>query len=217
MQMRISTTSKTKSRVTALLGLGLWLWAGAFPAVAGAAAPAPATSAKALIEKTVVQVLAVLKDPSRTVAQQRLALEEIAHARFDFRTMARLVLGRDWKRLGAAERDEFVDQFTTYLANDYGSRLERYEQEEVAVVGEQPKPRGDVEVKTKVVGGQNDGAIVDYRMRNGKDGWRIIDVVIEGISLVANFRDQFREVIARGGPEALLEKLKEKNAAAAEA
>jgi phospholipid transport system substrate-binding protein len=212
--MRTSTTSKTKSRVTALtVGLGLWLWVGA----AGAAAPPPATSAKALIEKTVVQVLAVLKDESRTVAQQRLELEKIAHARFDFRTMARLVLGRDWKRLDAAERDEFVDQFTTYLANDYGSRLERYEQQEVEVMAEQPKPRGDVAVRTKVLGGENDGAIVDYRMRNGKDGWRIIDVVIEGISLVANFRDQFREVIARGGPEALLQKLKEKNAAAAEA
>jgi phospholipid transport system substrate-binding protein len=214
MSMRTSTTSKTKSRVTALtVGLGLWLWVGA----AGAAAPPPATSAKALIEKTVVQVLAVLKDESRTVAQQRLELEKIAHARFDFRTMARLVLGRDWKRLDAAERDEFVDQFTTYLANDYGSRLERYEQQEVEVMAEQPKPRGDVAVRTKVLGGENDGAIVDYRMRNGKDGWRIIDVVIEGISLVANFRDQFREVIARGGPEALLQKLKEKNAAAAEA
>src|SRR6185369_10251963 len=70
--------------------------------------------------------------------------------------------------------------------------------EEVKVLGEQSKPRGDVEVRTKIVGGANNGAIVDYRMRNGKDGWRIIDVVIEGISLVANFRDQFREVIARG-------------------
>jgi hypothetical protein len=56
-------------------------------------------------------------------------------------------------------------------------------------------------VRTKIVGGKNNDAIVDYRMRKGKDGtWRIIDVVIEGISLVANFRDQFREVIARGGP-----------------
>jgi phospholipid transport system substrate-binding protein len=193
----------------------MWLWTGAHPAVAQAAAPA--ISAKALIEQTVDAVLVVLNDESRSVAQQRLELERIAHSRFDFRTMARLVLGRDWKRLEAGKRDEFVDQFTTYLANDYGNRLERYEQAKVAVVGEQPKPRGDVEVKTKIVGGENDGTIVDYRMRNGKDGWRIIDVVIEGISLVANFRDQFQEVIARGGPEALLQKLREKNAAAAEA
>jgi phospholipid transport system substrate-binding protein len=182
----------------------------------GAATPATAPdSARALIEQNVAQVLGVLRDQSRTAAQRRLELEKIAHACFDFRTMAQLVLAHDWKRLDAAKRDEFVDQFITYLANDYGARLERYHQEDVKVMGEEPKPHGDVEVRTKIVGGQNDGALVDYRMRNGKDGWRIIDVVIEGISLVANFRDQFREVISRGGPEALLQKLKEKNASAA--
>jgi len=208
--MKICTTSTTKSRAVALVA-ALAVCVGA----AAAFAAAEPESAQVLIEKTVAQVLAVLRDESRSVAQQRLELEKIAHSRFDFRTMARLVLARDWKRLGAEERDEFVDQFTTYLANDYGNRLERYEQEDVKVLGEQPKPRGDVEVRTKIVGGDNNGAIVDYRMRKGKDGWRIIDVVIEGISLVANFRDQFREVIAKGGPEALLQKLKEKNAAAA--
>jgi phospholipid transport system substrate-binding protein len=130
--------------------------------------------------------------------------------------MSKLVLGRNWKRLDAAERDEFVDEFTTYLANDYGSRLDRYEQEKVAVEGEEPKPRGDVVVKTKIVGGANHGAIIDYRMRKQGEDWKIIDVVIEGISLVANFRDQFKEVIARSGPEGLIRKLEEKNAEAAE-
>ena len=214
MQTRTYTCSRTKrSELAALIAIGVAGWA----AVAGAAEPAESTSAKQLIEGTVVQVIAVLKDKSRTVGQRRLELEKIAHSRFDFRTMARLVLARDWKRLDDVKRDEFVDQFTTYLANDYGARLERYQQEEVEVMAEVPKPRGDVEVRTKIVGGQNNGAIVDYRMRKGKDGWRIIDVVIEGISLVANFRDQFREVIAKGGPEGLLLKLKEKNAAAAKA
>jgi phospholipid transport system substrate-binding protein len=205
--MRISTTSRTrKTRARA---------AAVAVALAGfAVAASSETDAKALIEKTAVEVLAVLRDRTRTTVERRVELERIAHDRFDFRTMARLVLGRDWKRLEADERDEFVDQFTTYLANDYGDRLERYQQEDVKVIGEAPRPRGDVEVKTKIVGGANDGAIIDYRMRSGKDGWRIIDVVIEGISLVANFRDQFHEVIARGGPEALLRKLKEKNDAA---
>lgn len=215
MQMRNSTSSKRKSELAALVA-AIAVCA-SLPAAADEAVPAaPAPdSAKQLIEKTVVQVLAVLRDTSRTTGQRRLELEKIAHACFDFRTMARLVLAQDWKRLDAAKRDEFVDQFITYLANDYGARLDRYHQEDVKVTGEEPKPHGDVQVRTKIVGGQNDGALVDYRMRNGKDGWRIIDVVIEGISLVANFRDQFREVIARGGPEALLQKLKEKNAAAA--
>ncbi len=215
MKTRTSITSRTKSEIAALC-VALVAFLGAAAASAATAATPP-DSAKALIEKTVVQVLDVLRDKSRSAAQRRLELEKIAHERFDFRTMARLVLARDWKRLDAAKRDEFVDHFTTYLANDYGSRIDRYQEQDVKVMGEQPKPRGDVEVRTKIVGGDNSGAIVDYRMRKGKDGWRIIDVVIEGISLVANFRDQFREVIARGGPEALLQKLKEKNAAAAEA
>ena len=216
MSMSNSTISKKKSEIAALTAIAACVGAAAISA-ATATTPTPPT-AKALIEQTVDQVLDVLRDKSRTVAQRRLELEKIAHARFDFRTMARLVLARDWKKLDSDNRDEFVDQFTTYLANDYGTRIERYQQEKVKVMGEQPKPRGDVEVRTKIIGGQSNGALVDYRMRKGKDGsWRIIDVVIEGISLVANFRDQFREVIARGGPEALLQKLKEKNAAAAAA
>lgn len=206
--MMTSTTSTTSNRAAALAaGLAL---------LCGAASPAAAAGARALIEETVVQVLAVLNDPKRTGAQQRLELEKIAHARFDFRTMARLVLGRNWKGLDASQQDAFVDEFTTYLANDYGSRLDRYEQERVDVIGEAPRPRGDVVVRTKIIGGENDGVIVDYRMRQRGDRWQIIDVVIEGISLVSNFRDQFSEVIARGGPKELLRKLREKNAAASE-
>jgi phospholipid transport system substrate-binding protein len=206
--MKTSTTSTKRSSAAALLaGLGLALSA----AAPGAAAEA--SGARALIEKTVVQVIAVLSDPQRSSAQRRLELEQIAHARFDFRTMARLVLGRNWKRLDAKQQDAFVDEFTTYLANDYGSRIDRYEQEKVDVIGEEPKPRGDVVVKTKIVGGENDGTIVDYRMRERDGQWWIIDVVIEGISLVSNFRDQFGEVISRGGPQELLRKLREKNAA----
>jgi phospholipid transport system substrate-binding protein len=198
MKMNSCMISKKKSRVAALAVIVAVLGAAA---VGAATQTTPPGSAKALIEQTVVQVIAVLRDKSRSVAWRRLELEKIAHSRFDFRTMARLVLARDWKKLDSTKRDEFVDQFTTYLANDYGTRIEHYQQEEVSVLDEQAKPRGDVEVRTKIVGGQNDGAIVDYRMRQDKDGsWRIIDVVIEGISLVANFRDQFREVIARGGP-----------------
>ncbi|NRA08594.1 MAG: ABC transporter substrate-binding protein [Myxococcales bacterium] len=166
-----------------------------------------------VIDRTVVEVLAVLADRSRPSAERRAELEALARQRFDFRTMSRLVLARNWKRFSKPQQQEFVEVFTSYLANDYGSRLDRYEQEQVAVLGERQEPRGDVTVKTSIVGGENDGALVNYRMRDRKGSWRIIDVVIEGISLVANFRDQFRDVIARSGPEGLLGKLREKNAA----
>jgi phospholipid transport system substrate-binding protein len=188
----------------------------AWVVLAGAPLPAeeaPAGSdAQRVIEQTVNVVLGILRDDAKSEAQRREELEAIAQQRFDFRTMSRLVLARNWKVLSKEERSEFVDEFQEYLANDYGSRIERYEQEEVAVLGEQPEPRGDVTVKTRIVGGENDGALVDYRMRKREDEWKIIDVVVEGISLVANFRDQFRDVMGREGPSALLGKLREKNA-----
>lgn len=203
--MRISITSKmTTRRAAALLCIVLLSAAGS--------GVAETTGPRDLIERTIEQVLVILRDTSRDDAERRAALEQIANQRFDFRTMARLVMGRNWKRLDDAQRDELVAEFKTYLAHDYGSRIKRYDQEDVAVIGEEPKPRGDVVVATKIVGGENDGALVDYRLRRRNGEWRIIDVVVEGISLVANFRDQFGEVVARGGPEHLLRKLREKNA-----
>ena len=184
-----------------------------FPAAVPAASDeAPTAAPQQIIEQTVEAVVAVLADETRSAALRRAELEVIARERFDFRSMSRLVLARNWKRFSKSQQAEFVEVFTSYLANDYGSRLDRYEQEKVEVLGERQEPRGDVTVKTAILGGENDGALVDYRMRDRKGQWKIIDVVIEGISLVANFRDQFRDVIARSGPEGLIEKLREKNA-----
>ena len=178
-----------------------------------AATADPQAEARAVIETTVEEVIAILNDESRDSAARREAIEKVAQDRFDFRTMSKLVLAKNWKRLSKPQQTEFVEQFTEYLANDYGSRIERYEQEQVDIVGERVAKRGDVTVKTRIVGGANNDAEVDYRMRNKGGGWKIIDVVIEGISLVANFRDQFRDVMGKEGPVTLIDKLKEKNAA----
>src|SRR5439155_717463 len=73
--------------------------------------------------------------------------------------------------------------------------------------------RGDCTVKTKILrGGGNADVLVDYRLRQENDAWRIIDVVIERVSLVANFRSQFQEIMGSGGPAKLLDVLREKNA-----
>lgn len=214
---KISTTSKkmrwSRPRGRRLAGGAAMLavLALALGTAAAAADPGP----RAVIQQTVDDVLAILRDAKRSNTQRRADLEAIAHSRFDFETMSRLVLAANWKKLSPAQQTEFVDQFTQFLANDYGGRIERYEQEQVAITGDRPEARGDHTVKTKIVGGANDGALVDYRMRQREGTWRIIDVVIEGISLVANYRDQFREVAGRGGPTVVIERLREKNAAGA--
>jgi phospholipid transport system substrate-binding protein len=188
-------------------GLAVWVLLGAPAATAEVADP------RAVIEKTVTDVLAVLKDRELSSADRRSRVEEIAYERFDFRTMSRLVLARNWKRFSGEQQEEFQREFKIFLAKSYGSRLDAYDQQEVEIVGEQQEPRGDVTVRTRILGGDFEGADVDYRLRNRDGDWRVIDVVIEGISLVANYRDQFKEVLGRGGPDELLEQLREKNAA----
>ena len=212
--MRTSSISKRNSgRWIASVGAALWVAAAA--QAAEPANPEQVAAARALMEETATEVVAILKNGESTSSARRRELEKVAHARFDFRTMSRLVLRQHWKRLDPTQQDDFVAEFTDYLANDYGRRLDRYEDETVEVVEADPKgTRGDVVVGTVIRGGANDGAVVDYRMKPADEGWRIINVVVEGISLVHNFADQFREVINQGGPEALLAQLREKNAAA---
>ncbi len=185
-----------------------------FAAVADDAEP---SAARAVIDRTVEQVLAVLRDTDRTVEERRAGIEEIAYARFDLRTMSRLVLSRNWKKFSPAQQDEYVSQFRQYLATNYGSRIDRYNREEIDIVGERTEPRGDVTIKTKIVGGEFANATVDYRLRESGGEWRVIDVIVEGISLVSNYRDQFKEVLSREGPEGLLKRLRDKNAAGSSA
>jgi len=180
--------------------------------LAGFSGSAAAADPRETMQETIDQVLAVLNDPERNHEQRLAAIEEIAYARFDMRTMSRLVLGRDWKRFSDEQKDEYLAAFKLYLANNYGDRINRYDQQTVEIIGVRDEPRGDKTVQTKIVGGEFDEARVDYRMREKSGKWLVIDVVIEGISTVSNFRDQFREVLSRGGPDHLLEKLREKNA-----
>ena len=206
-----STNEGRRRRARALLGAVAALVAVVSIAALASAAEPP----RSVIQRTIDEVLAILRDKSRNEDQRRKDLEVIARDRFDFVTMSKLVMATNWKKLSPDQQTEFVDQFTRFLANDYGKRIDRYHQEEVQITGEQPEARGDQTIKTKIVGGDNDGALVDYRLRqkDGNGNWLIIDVVVEGISLVANYRDQFREVANnQGGPVVVIQKLKEKNA-----
>jgi phospholipid transport system substrate-binding protein len=156
-------------------------------------------------------VMAVLNDVGASEASRRDRIADIAFAHFDFSVMSKLVVARPWKKFSDAQKTEFVEEFKTHLARSYGRRLARYEGTQVDVVGKQEEQRGDVTVLSKVVGGQFDGATMDYRMRGKTGEWLVIDVVIEGVSLVSNFRSQFKPILAQGGAAELLGRLKDKN------
>ncbi len=172
-----------------------------------------ADSPRAIVEKMTQAAVEVLGRKDLSGEEKRHRIEDLAYANVDFETMSRLVLARNWSQLSAAQRTEFVQLFKEHLALTYGRNIENYNNEKVQVVSEHDEGRGDWTVKTKILrGGGNADVLVDYRLRQENGAWRIIDIVIERVSLVANFRSQFQEIMSGGGPAKLLDVLREKNA-----
>jgi phospholipid transport system substrate-binding protein len=190
--------------IAALLGLAAG-WAGA------ADEPALTAEPRQLIEEAAGKVVAILAQRERPAEERIADLEKIAYDLFDFTTMSKLVLARNWRKMERPQQAEFVREFKRHLSHTYGSRLDRYDQESVDVYGAQVEPRNDVSIRTRIVGGQFDGAEISYRLRKRGERWRIIDVVIEGVSLVSNYRSQFAEVLNSGTIDDLLAKLRDKN------
>ena len=189
-----------------LLAVGLWC-------SAGAGVTAAAEGPREVVKATTDAVVQVLADASLSADDKRHRIEDIVYARVDFDTLIRLVLARGWSQLNEAQRREFAQEFKRHLSVTYGRNVESYRNERVAIVADREEARDDWTVKTKVVRSGGGADIqVDYRLR-AKDGtWRIIDIIIEGVSLVSNYRSQFQEVMAQGGPEQILQLLREKNA-----
>ena len=183
-------------------------------------APASARAADDNSPRTVVQAvsdqtIAVLADKSLSADDKRARIEQIVYANTDFDTLSRLVLARHWGEFTPAQQQQFVAEFKRHLSVTYGKHVENYHNEKVVVTGDRQEARGDWTVNTKVVRGGTgaDDILIDYRLRQQNGAWKIIDFVIERVSLVANFRDQFQDVLSQGagGPDRLLRLLHEKN------
>jgi phospholipid transport system substrate-binding protein len=166
----------------------------------------------AIVRETLDQVLEILARKDLSAVERAQEVEKLTEHRFDLATVSRLVLARRWKGFSTEQREEFTDEFGNLLARSYGARITSYEQERIAILGHRFERNGDLTVETRVVGGTADGIEIGYRLRKSDDGWRVIDVIIEGISLVASYRSQFAEILSRGGPDELLGMLREKNA-----
>jgi phospholipid transport system substrate-binding protein len=167
-----------------------------------------------LIDRLSHEIVALLANKDLAVKDKREKIQNLAYAHIDFETLSRLTLGKNWRGLTDAQKADFIKEFRTHLANTYRSMIDNYKDEQVSIVGNR-KDGEDVTVVTKVVDPKsNEDFKVDYRLRRGTDEWRIIDITIEGVSLAANFRAQFQDILSNGGIDGLMKLLREKNAAA---
>lgn len=180
-------------------------------------------SAVEVIRETTAGVIAVLQDAQLDYDAQRGKVEGILRQRVDEPVVAQLVLARNWSKLDDGQQKEFVTAFMDHLLLTYWENLARAEIAAVDVTGDREEKRGDWTVKTKVdLGPSKEPVLMDYRLRrerlegDQRGEWRVIDIIVEGVSMVSNFRSQFQEVFSNGGAEHLIEAIKKKNASLAE-
>jgi phospholipid transport system substrate-binding protein len=179
--------------------------------VAGALSVRAAQTPSEVVTGTSEAVIAVLKQQGLSKTEKRTKIEDIVLRSMDFDTLAKLTMARNWSKLTPAQQQQFLEEFRRHLSATYGRRIDDYRNETVTVLGTREESRGDQTVKTRINrGGGTADVLVDYRLRQTDGQWKIIDVVIEGVSLVSNFRSQFQELMAHGGAEHLLAALKQK-------
>ena len=171
------------------------------------------------LRESIDRALKALADPDlrkdiRT-RERRAALRGIANEAFDFEEMTKRALARHWHGRTPAEQKEFVQLFADLMERSYVSTLELYAGEKIRYAGESVEGE-QATVRTKIVTKQGTEVPVDYRMHSRGDRWLVYDVVIEGISLVANYRSQFNAIIQTSTYQALVARMKTKVVSVAE-
>lgn len=169
-----------------------------------------AQTPKVQLQGTIEQVMSVLATirSADDIAKNKGLLEEILLTRFDFTEMARRSLGSQWNNLNGKEQ-EFVSAFTQFIENSYLGRLGSYRGEKIVYGGERVD-QAFADVDTQVVGGQGPAIDVRYRLHLIDAEWKVYDVVIDQVSLVANYRSQFDRVLQTASLEELLQRLRAK-------
>jgi len=166
------------------------------------------------VRKTVDQVVSIVSNPdfkkSKNEAKKRAALKNAIGRIFSYGEMAKRSLGVHWKARNKAEQKEFVSLFSTLLENSYAGKIESYNNEKIVYIGETVNGTY-AEVKSRVITAKRDEYTLDYRLMREGNRWMVYDVVIEGVSLVSNYRSQFNKIIVNQGYGELVKKLRSKS------
>jgi len=165
------------------------------------------------VKDTADKIISIVSDPAlkdqAKAAERRDLIRKAVDELCDWEEMSRRSLGRHWAQRSEQEKKEFVHLFGKLLERTYVDKVEGYSGEKVNYVGE--KVDGDyAEVDVKIVTNKNTEIPVVYRMRAKGEKWWVYDMIIEGVSLVNNYRTQFSDMLAKSSYEELVKKLKEK-------
>jgi phospholipid transport system substrate-binding protein len=183
-----------------MLGAGTPAWA--------SVPQTPTESVRSTIEE-VIRILTNehLKEPER-MTERRQEIERIVRERVSYEDMAKQALGTQWRSLEVSERQEFVDLFVQLLRDSFASKIDAYAGEHILYLSEDQNDRF-AEVRTKLSGRKTD-TVLEFRMIDDDGLWLVYDVVIDGASIVHNYRAQFASIIRDASYSGLVERMRER-------
>lgn len=162
-----------------------------------------------IIETRVDRIVKILGDKSLEEDAKVKQLEKAADETFDYIYLSRMTLGRNWLKLDDGQRSEFVDLYRLLLEKNYMGQLLKYTDEKVVFAKQTMLSEKKAEVDSNIV--SSDKKIpITYRLIRRDGDWKVYDLVIEGVSLVSNYRTQFNDILSRQTPAEMLAILRKK-------
>jgi phospholipid transport system substrate-binding protein len=170
---------------------------------------AVATSPDAFVTETVREVQQIVRqDPALQAGDKQKTLDLVEKKilpHFDFERMTMLAVGKDWQRATPEQRQALVSGFRTLLVRTYSGAITTYKDYKIDVKPTKGDGGDNVVVRSQVTGpGGVPPVLMDYRLYRASDGWKVMDVAVEGVSLVTTYRTTFKSEIDRGGFDGLI-------------
>lgn len=160
------------------------------------------------VRSSVDAILVILQNGELDVQQKRADISKIINKRFDFRAMSQRTLATNWKKTSDEEKKQFTALFSQLIESSYVGKIEAYTNEKVEYPGEKVKGKKAV-VETLILTSSAD-IPVNYKLYQKGDQWLVYDVIIEGVSLISNYRSSYQEIMKDEGFDGLLNKMQAK-------
>ncbi len=170
-----------------------------------------------IVEQTSTEILQIINEQSERIKNEEgyvnQVIDDLVLPVMDLQSMGKLILGKHWKTASDEQRSQFIEQFKAMLIRTYAKSIADYGHAKVKVLPnqvEQKKKRH--RVKSELDLGSGTPLQVDYVFRRKDDTWKVFDLVVDGLSLIKNFRTSFSQEISETSLDALIERLKSTNA-----
>ena len=172
----------------------------------------------ALVKRVTQEVVGIIKSDPKVQAGDQARIREVIETKllphFDFERMTALAMGRNWRTANPEQQKQLVEQFRTLLVRTYSNAFVQYREQQITYRPLRLEPSAtEATVRTEIARPGGTPVQIDYSMAKKGNDWKAYDVIVGGVSLVTNYRDEFNQQVQTGGVDGLIKSLVAKNAA----